>query len=97
MEKTADLFLFLPVWESSHKSYYKGNTSKSFSYMQRSHANLIYGSIVKSKVHKGDFIFLEPPFAFLLFEVTSAEVMKRILFGSVVQPEEVLRMKRVTN
>jgi hypothetical protein len=83
MEKVSDLFLFLPVWENS-KKYQHNISSKPFSYLQKTHANLVYGSIVKSKVHKGDFIFMEAPFAFVLFEITSAEVLKRILFGHIV-------------
>ena len=57
MEKVSDLFVLLPIWENSKKYQYKGPTH-SFSYLQKTHANLVYGSIVKNKVHKGDFIFL---------------------------------------
>lgn len=81
------MYLFLPVWQNSIKNYYKGSSPKTFSYVQKTHPSLVYGSIVKSKVHKGDFIFMEPPFAFLLFEISSAEVLKRILFGHIVKQE----------
>jgi hypothetical protein len=40
---------------------------------------------------------MEPPFAFLLFEISSAEVLKRVLFGHIVKQEEIVKMKRVVD
>ncbi len=39
---------------------------------------------MKNSVHKGDFVFLDPPFAFVVFEINAAQMLRRILFGHIV-------------
>lgn len=70
MEEEKELQLFLPLWENSLTETRRG--SRAFTYRQETRADLVYGSIVNSKVRKEEFVFVEPPFAFVVFELNSA-------------------------
>lgn len=68
MQKISELFLLVPVWENTKSYKHKGSSIKSYTYKQDTKANLVYGSVIRNRHHKGDFIIIEPPFAFLIFE-----------------------------
>ena len=84
IEEEKKVHLFLPLWQNNIMARVKGSSPHPFSYRQTTKPSLVYGSVVNSRVHKGDFLYLEPPFAFVAFEVNASEVLRRILFGHIV-------------
>ena len=87
----------MPLWSNNISYKGKGKGPKSFSYKQMTRPNLAYGSLIYSRVRKGDFVYLEPPFAFLVFELNSADMLRRIVFGHIVTESEVVKTKRVAS
>ena len=84
MDEDKKVQLFLPLWQNNISFKGRNVGPRPYSYRQRTKPNLIYGSLVNSRVHKGDFIFLEAPFVFLVFQMNSSDALRRILFGHIV-------------
>jgi hypothetical protein len=70
MEEEKQLQLFLPLWENNIVESRGGD--RAFTYRQDTRADLVYGSVVSSKVRKEEFVYVEPPFVFVVFELNSA-------------------------
>ena len=58
MDEEMQVQLFMPVWQNNVAFKAKGTSPVPFSYKQTTIPNLAFGSLIYSRVRKGDFVYL---------------------------------------